>query len=84
MNLEPKRTLVISGWQLGFNKVAFTKMLKTELDLSLSDAKAITDSILDGRPEELPIGDRESERIAKRASDLGAVVLGPSEESPCR
>lgn len=84
MSVDLKHTLVISGWQIGFNKVEFTKMLKVELDMGLNEAKATTDAVVDGTLLELPIGDRDFERIAKRAVELGAIVETQNEERPCR
>ena len=41
--------IVLHGWNTGFNKVAHTKLLRTELSYSLAQAKSITDALMDGQ-----------------------------------
>jgi hypothetical protein len=88
MNLEPpsdvanvegsQKLLVIAGWNLGFNKIEFTTMLKNELGYSLSIAKNITDQVLTSQPVELQIPESSYERISLESDRLGAKVLNQS------
>jgi len=41
--------VVIIGWNVGFQKVEFTKMLKSKLGYSLTEAKAVTDAAVDNQ-----------------------------------
>ena len=82
MSKQVNCSLTISGWRIGFNKVEFTKMLKAEFGLGLTDAKTITDRILNQELVELQVDLEGYERIAKRATDLGAVVV--QTEVACR
>lgn len=60
------KTIVISGWELGFQKVKLTELLRYDLGYSLSDAKAKTDMVLDNQRIELIVGDTQfSEMLAK-------------------
>lgn len=43
-------TLTFSGWETGFDKVAFTMALRNNTNLSLKDSKITTDEILDNIP----------------------------------
>jgi len=84
MNLESNRPLVIHGWKTGFNKVQFTMMQQTELGLGLSEAKSITDKILDGQRIELTVRGKDYARIASLACELGATVATEEAEPACQ
>ena len=66
--------LLIEGWNIGFNKVEFTKLLQRELNLSLSSAKAVTDQILEGKQLKVDVPRKEMDRIVAAAEALGAKV----------
>lgn len=66
--------LLVEGWKIGFNKVAFTKLLQQEMALSLASAKEMTDQILDGKQITLAVSESELNRISDAMSDLGAMV----------
>jgi predicted nucleic acid-binding protein len=68
------KTVTISGWKVGFQKVRFTELLRGELGYSLSKAKAATDDVLDYRHLELAVPDAAVDRLMARLSDLGAEV----------
>lgn len=70
-----QKLLVIAGWELGFNKVEFTTMLRHELGYSLSTAKNITDQVLTNQPVEFQIPATSYERISLESSKLGAKVI---------
>jgi hypothetical protein len=66
--------LVISGWNVGLDKVLLTKVLRTEFGYSLSEGKSITDQVLDDREIRIPF-DRElsvAENFVKRLREIGA------------
>ena len=65
-------TVLISGWKTGFQKVAFTRLMKSELGLSLTPAKRITDRIMDGEMVELEVPDEQVDRLIAAMAQLGA------------
>jgi hypothetical protein len=73
--------LLIEGWSQGFNKVAFTRMLQQEFDLSLAAAKGMTDQILEGKPLAFNVAETDIERISSLAQSLGAIVRRDSSVS---
>jgi ribosomal protein L7/L12 len=64
--------VVVYGWIEGFQKVNFTNFLRGEFGYSLSQAKEITDALLDNRQVELSIPNSENERIVRRLTEVGA------------
>jgi len=68
------KTVTISGWKVGFQKVGFTELLKRELGYSLSAAKAATDYVLDNHRLELDVPEAEYESLVPRLLALGAKV----------
>jgi ribosomal protein L7/L12 len=48
-------TMIVSGWNVGFQKVECTKLLRMRLGLSLSEAKKVTDAILSDQSFALPV-----------------------------
>jgi ribosomal protein L7/L12 len=84
MSVESNRRIVFQGWEIGFQKVNFTKMVREELGLGLFDGKSITDRVLAGDRVELVVSSEKYEMVAKRAGDLGAVVLTENVEAICR
>jgi len=79
-----RKTLMIRGWRVGFQKVEFTKMLQRELGLRLSEAKGVTDRVLMNELIELPISDLDLKRVTAAAVELGAIVLVEEHEGACR
>lgn len=66
-------TVEISGWIDGFQKVSCTKLLRSELGLSLADAKHITDGILEGQHQSLPVHSlAAAENLSQALQSLGA------------
>ena len=63
---------MVSGWNVGFQKVEFTKFLRSEFGYSLAEAKAATDAVLDNQEVALRIPDREVRRISARLTELDA------------
>ena len=64
--------IVLHGWNTGFNKVAHTKLLRTELSYSLAQAKSITDALMDGQSVTIEVADDQIERLAIELNELGA------------
>lgn len=68
--------LRLIGWRPGLNKVGLTRVLQSELGLSLSQAKRATDQVLQGEAVSLPVSDRQTaDRAAQRVTALGADAL---------
>ena len=76
--------LVIVGWNVGFQKVEFTKLLRCNFGFSLTEAKSITDKVLDGERAELAVDRGDRSRIANEATALGAIVAEENKEATCR
>jgi signal transduction histidine kinase len=72
--IEHRITLLIEGWNVGFNKVAFTKMLQHELGLSLTAAKNMTDQVLERTPIAINVLSADIKRISSLAQQIGAIV----------
>ena len=75
---EHRTALLIEGWNEGFNKVAFTKMLQHEFGFSLTAAKNMTDQILERRPVTVHVVETDIERISSLAQKIGAIVSSKS------
>ena len=72
--MTPEKSCVyLRGWQVGFNKVAFTKLMKEEVGVSLLAAKNLTDRLLTG--ETVIIWVRDLSKTVDEARNLGAIVL---------
>jgi hypothetical protein len=64
--------IILYGWKSGFNKVAHTNLLRTELGYSLAQSKSITDTVLDGQSVTIEVADDKIERLAFELNELGA------------
>jgi ribosomal protein L7/L12 len=64
--------MIIYGWNAGFNKVAHTKLLRSEHGCSLSRAKSITDTVVNGRSVTIEVADDRIERLVFELNELGA------------
>ena len=84
MNLQVDRTVIIKGWNIGFKKVEFTKMLQSELGLGLSEAKNITDRVVDKDLVEFHVSGQDYARVVKLATELGVIVFEKQAEAACR
>jgi hypothetical protein len=62
--------LILSGWNPGFNKIGLTKLLQVDLGYSLSHAKAITDSVLEGQSIAIDLDEDQFEQMGVKLSDL--------------
>jgi hypothetical protein len=66
--------LVIRGWDVGLDKILLTKTLRAEFGYSLSEAKSITDQVVDYREIRIPF-DREpleADAFVRKLCEIGA------------
>lgn len=68
------RKIVILGWNVGFEKVGFTNLFRSELGFSLKSAKATTDSVLEGHSVFIEVTDERYKTMACRLTELGAKI----------
>jgi hypothetical protein len=68
------KTIAVSGWNAGFQKINFTQKLRQEFDFSLSSAKVACDAVLDGQRLELHVQDSDYLQILTELIKLGAKV----------
>lgn len=69
------RTVIITGWEAGFLKVSHSMLLQEAAAMSLSEAKAATDSVLEGMPVSIPVATEvEAESLVMRLRQLKAVA----------
>jgi ribosomal protein L7/L12 len=63
--------MILSSWNIGFAKIDFTKVLRSELGYSLQRAKTVTDAILDGHSVTIELRDDQVEEMASKLKGLG-------------
>lgn len=68
----PLRNVEVFGWKVDFQKVEFTKLLKSELGYSLSEAKSATDAVLNNERIILKVGDTGFDDLLSKLNELGA------------
>jgi hypothetical protein len=72
--METSRIKII-GWREGLLKIEMTKTIRRHTDLDLSEAKAITDAVLNGRAATVEVADEATSLLLREElSTLGAVV----------
>jgi ribosomal protein L7/L12 len=65
----------IDGWSEGFKKASHTNALQTMAGLSLSEAKAATDAVLERKMTVISMGtEGEAVDLAEHLRSLGAIV----------
>lgn len=64
--------IILFGWNIGFDKVAHTKLLRAELGFSLLQAKSITDAVVDRQSVTIEVPDDQIKRLAFELNELGA------------
>lgn len=77
-------TVVIFGWNVGFQKVGFTKLLRYELGYSLSEAKSKTDAVLENQRIELTLHKADVDHVLFKLTQLGAKFRREEQESSGR
>ena len=80
--VEHHTTLIIAGWNEGFNKIAFTKMLQHEFGFSLTAAKNTTDQVLERIPIAISVESADIKRISSLAQQIGAIVCSGNSSTP--
>ncbi len=65
------KNLTVNGWRIGFEKVKFTNLLKSEFGYSLADAKAATDAVLERKGVQLKVESSKYHHIAQELIALG-------------
>ena len=65
------KSVMISGWNTGFDKVGLTKLLRYSYGYSLTNAKAVTDAIMDGESVNIEISDDRMEELVSKLEHLG-------------
>ena len=73
-------TVHIDGWHHEFGKVSLTKTLQAGAGLSLSQAKAMTDSVLEQKTVSVSLPSRaEAEALAAQLRSLGGLIVRVSD-----
>ena len=68
-------TVEITGWRVGFNKIACTKIVRAASGLGLADGKRITDGVLAGTPQLIAVrSDDMAQRLVRDLTEIGAVA----------
>ena len=65
-------TVLLSGWNAGFNKIGFTRLMQQVLGYSLTEAKRVTDTIVDGEMVTVQVSEIQADRVIASMSELGA------------
>jgi hypothetical protein len=72
--IADRTTLIIEGWNEGFNKVAFTKILRHEFGFSLTAGKTMTDQVLERTPLAIDVVSADIRRLRLLGRQMGAIV----------
>ncbi len=65
--------VLITGWQVGLQKISMTKIIQRYTALGLSDAKSVTDRVLDGKTIVLTVvRDEEAVELVENLKAVGA------------
>ena len=76
------KIVIIDGWEIGFRKVEFTSLLRNDFGYSLSEAKAVTDALLDAQRLELEVPDEEADYVLSKCLELGVrATLNATEQN---
>jgi hypothetical protein len=67
------KTIIVSGWHIGFDKVGLTKLFRYDYGYSLSKAKTVTDSVLDGKAVTIENPDDRVEEFVMKLDRLGVI-----------
>ncbi len=65
----------ITGWSIGLQKVSHTEAIREYAGLSLTEAKKVTDTVLNGDAVILEIQSlADAEALVKRLVEIGAIA----------
>ena len=68
-------TKAVVSWEVGLQKISFTKLLQSELGLALDAAKHMTDEMLERGQIEITFDSDEAAALfAEKAAQIGAKV----------
>lgn len=68
-------TVAITGWCLGFHKISHTQVLQELAKMSLTEAKAATDAVLEGHTVEVEVrGSAAAAKLVAALREIGAVA----------
>jgi ribosomal protein L7/L12 len=66
----------ITGWQVGFNKVACTKIVRAASGLNLADGKRVTDGVLARKVQRISVpSDEVAQGLVRDLTEIGAVAM---------
>lgn len=65
------RKITFYGWQVGMQKIPFSRLLCDEVGLSLQEAQAAMLRVLDEQPVTLHVPDELAARLLTQATALG-------------
>ena len=65
-------TITVSGWHEGFQKIAFTRLLRAQFGYGLSEGKSITDRIPQGEVITLQVDEDTAATFVSAMVSLGA------------
>ncbi|GHC12870.1 hypothetical protein GCM10010080_30510 [Thermomonas carbonis] len=74
--VRPHMTIVeIQGWQVGFNKVACTNIIRAATGIDLVQGKAITDGVLSGETQRVYVSDNSmAQQLVNDLTEIGAIA----------
>jgi hypothetical protein len=79
------KTVVLKGWNVGLNKVALNKLLRLHAGMSLSEAKASVDDILEGKHVSLNFDSEDQlASFCNQAISIGVILDHPNEQKSTR
>ena len=64
------KRIVVFGWKLNFDKIGFTKFMRAEFGYSLSEAKGMTDGLLEHRLVTFEIAEDQLKRVVLELEEL--------------
>jgi len=67
--------LALAGWNIGFKKVEFTKLLRVEFGLGQARAKEMTNAIIENHTVEIAIDELRSSEFIARVRKLGVKTV---------
>jgi ribosomal protein L7/L12 len=72
----------VTGWKVGFNKVACTKIVRSFTGLGLAEGKKVTDGVLNGEIQRISVASFENATLLAQALiEIGAIAsVAPTAE----
>ena len=79
--IDTKAKLDISGWNVGFNKIACTKLLRRELGLGLLAGKTMTDAIVANKTVTVEVSTFRTTEFIAELQQIGVKTVTQSTAS---